>query len=1250
MKKMVRLLSVMLLLCMLFGMSAVGASAVVNDGTVNNNSIVIGGSGDVSVSNNGNLVIGADMRPEDDSPYTGIRVEEAQSYESQIEQARLATPSDVQAAAVDAAQKYMAKADGDYSGIIDSGLSLVQANQDFLMYVRDNIDTIDEATLGTAVDLFGTEAVYGNQKSSFDTAAAEADLEAINARLAELESEYQAETAAAEAAPEGSIWDNPEYAQLQTQREAITMAMNMAIDETAAFEAFVPVGKRESNWNAVCSIGHSLADAVEGGDTVVFNTGRSFHICNSTSYAITVDLRGATIDARACDAAFTIQRGGYGGTISFTNGTIIGDGFYVADGAVLNLGGLVNTTLDITVYARQNAIYVDQFGTAVIGQGTTLNGWLPAANNTSMPALSAAPVVDVRGGTVRMTGGIINAGSSYGISATSATVELCSSICEVNSKNGAPAIYGEAGSELIMHGGFVYGSTGIAVTDSTTKLTVNGGAVTGYGPASAAFPNTGAAIAVNGAAEEGGNSPLVYVYGGTLRSEYTAGITAVPRSANKNLVTRIAVDDVNVTIQERQGERSDYAKAVYIVTAKNGTAEDNFGFSTVAALNTKLAAVTGTVTVKMLSDDLTLTTPITLSNATATSITFDGNGHTIKTTAANGINVGAGNVTIKNLHLESNHTANTSGISVSGGTAYIGPSVEVSHFANGLNVTAGTVTVNGFDIENHNDVGIRCSGTGETTVIMCKNDADAPVDGGSLTTGFLRISGGWFLHKEDINNTTNPARKVATYVDPDISYVKYVEKDRYYEVLYNDTPTVEIKSGATGFEADGKTPYVMYDKADPTPIVFTITPAVQEITAVSKTGKEYPIFTAEAGKSGDIRIPDSAVLRDCPAGRYDLIFRFKNGYVIQDKLHFYVFPRYAGLFEVPNIAELSPSVVNPGLVEVNNGNVVTYLIDDNKVDKYNVASGKNIVVVMSERPDKITIGNVPDGSAEMLLENYIQLDNTTWGVVPSGPYAGYYFYFISFADLNNLAVGQNYVFLGWDGIDGALKRLSLNVTNPTISISPDKVDWSKIDSYVNFTVKPGVDIVYIDGERVEDSYWTYDKGTNVLSIKGAYLNVLDNKAHSVEVITPNGKVSATINTGVGLRTKSIDYHVYGGARSLSFVASDKINKEAGVWIGSSNPTRLDASAYTWDGDNGFTLNSAFLNRLALGTYYISTYVYTGTEYKYTTTTFKVLSATQASFNPATGDDSNIFLWVAVLALSGVAITALLLPRFKRGRR
>ncbi len=1315
MKKMVKLLSIIMLFTMLFSMMSVSASAIINDGSAkSSNNIVIGGSGNASVNEEGNVTVGADMRPADDSPWTGIRVEDYQGqYQQQLAQAR--ADAFASGAAVEIAKQYMAKAESDYSGIKDSELSLVQDNQDFLMYLRDNLDIVDGATLQTAVDLFGEDVVYG-EEVEVDTERAETDLAEVNAEIAAIEAEYAAAAARAEAEaqaaavaaaaqaaaaaavtenveteegifevtveegmsfeaeafgaePEESagtaedaeaaapstdtpavstpdIAENEEYKTLLEKKAGIELALSGEMLKTKPTAI-------SSKWSDISDKGKSLAQAVQGGGTVKFK-GPSFDICNSTDYRITINLNGSTIDATACDAAFTIRKGVYGGTISFTNGTILGDGFYVTDNGVLNLGGLVNTTADITVYTTGNAVYVDSTGYCVIGQGTTLNGWMPSSNPTVPETLGTKPVVYIEsGGTVVMTGGAINSGNSYGVDVKGGSFEMASSVAEVNSTHGYPAINATTdGSVVTIHGGVVYGSTGIVLEGETTSLTVNGGAITGYKKdVSNNYEKSGAAIEVHGDAKDGGESAVAYIYGGTLRSEYSAGVVNLSSDGtrlgyDRADIKRITVDDVNVTIQQKKGEISDYAKAIYLVTGNVGS-ETGYqltsGYSSLDAACTAANALYGAVTIRMIDDDPNATTKGEINNSNATSVTFDGAGHEIMTGKNDCLWISSDNVTVKNVTINGKHGADA--ISVWGDNVLISE-VTVEDYVRGL-YSAGSATaddagviVNGFNVDRNTDVGIYAK-SGKTTVVMCKIDADAPVD--SDSGAILKISGGWFLHKEDINAATlTAARKVATYVDPDVSYVKYVEADRYYEVLYNDTPTVEIKAGVTGLESDG-TPYVLYDKGDPDPIIFNVTPDVVEIVAVAESGKEYPLFSAEAGRNGDIRIPDSKVLQDCPAGKYDLKFRFKNGYVIENKLHFYVFPKFAGLFEVPNNLELSPS----------NGNIVKYLTNENKTDKYNVDSGKNIAIVMSELPDKVAIGNVADGSAEILLENYIFDKATTgletWGVVPSGPYKDYYFYFISYADLNNLPVGQNYAFLYWDGIDGALERMPISVKNSNVSISPSKLEWSQIDSYANFTVKPSVDTVYIDGNKVEDGYWTYDTKTHVLSIKASYLSALPKTDHTLEVITPQGKVSATLNTSVGLRAKGIDYHVYGGARALSFVASDKILQDRGIWIGSSNPTKLDPSAYTWDGTTGFTLNSAFLNRLALGTYYISCYVYNGKDYQYTTTTFKVISASQASYNPGTGDNSNIFVWIAILALSAVALVVILLPRLRKGK-
>ena len=177
MKKTVKLLSYVLLVAMLFSLMASSASAIVSDDTANVNGgggIVLGGGGNVSVNSGGSLVIGGDQRPEDDTPFTGVHIDEEtreRARSQAITEAKMSNAASAEEYALAAAAKYMKKADGDYSGIVDSEYDLVQENEDFLMYIRDHLDTIDEATLQTAVDLFGDEAVYGTRAGEVDEEA-----------------------------------------------------------------------------------------------------------------------------------------------------------------------------------------------------------------------------------------------------------------------------------------------------------------------------------------------------------------------------------------------------------------------------------------------------------------------------------------------------------------------------------------------------------------------------------------------------------------------------------------------------------------------------------------------------------------------------------------------------------------------------------------------------------------------------------------------------------------------------------------------------------------------------------------------------------------------------------------------------------------------------------------------------------------------------------------------------------------------
>lgn len=1026
---------------------------------------------------------------------------------------------------------------------------------------------------------------------------------------------------------------------------------------------------RTSNFSEVNSKYNTLCEALSSKDsTIVFN--KSFDICNSTDYKITIDLNGKTIVvADGVNAAFDIM----GKTISFTNGYIEGDGFYVHDSGILNLGGYINRkALDIKVTADQNAIFVDETGVAVIGQGTTLLG------PDSCTEDQRGTVFVNGGGEVRMTGGYVKGGSdyeavvNYGTFLMNSTAEDLNKSYGVIENPGYVAFLAAGEGKTTINAGTIDGATGMAICGHN-QVSINGGQITGSGAASTQWENSGSALLVigfTGSADstkvDGGTTdyPLVTVSGGALRSEKTAAIinltdkTTRIDPADRADIANITLSSEKLITQEKKGEKSDYKVAVFTV---NGV-----GYGTLAEAIDAANNMTGDVTIKMgcdyvMADD---GSDLVAFDNTDANIVFDGNGYEIENPAdTDGFEIDSGNVTIRNVILHNTLTGGTTlaGVFVKDAAeAYIGGNVTIKRYGDGIFADSGEVVVNDVNIGDSCDRGIFAEGNAHVVVVMIKDDCDTPIE--AATTDNLEIRGGWFLRKAAKGDETNPAKVVATYVDPKVSYVQYVKDDGYYEVLFNTTPTVEIVSGETGIY--NGVYYVEYDKGDATPIIFNVKPEIDTITAISKTPEKasYNLYTAEGeGKSGNIRIADNDVLMDCPAGAYDLEFKFKNGYVISGKLNLFVYPKVAAMFNVPNYD--NNKAVN--IADIYSGDpdaaklLEKYLKSDYALGTHNATEDWNIAVVMSELPDKIGIGSDPNGKDVIMLENYIKGNETpastdflSYTTVPSGQYAGNYVYFISYADLDNLAAGQNYAFLYYDLDNGAIERLPFTFKNSAVSISPTSMDWSSVNGYAYFTVKPDVldnDSVYIDGEKIDSAYWTYNKSTHVLAIKESYLNALKHKEHTLEVITSKGKVSATIDTGVSLKPKSVNYHVYGGGKSLSFIASDVINKDGGVWIGSTNPTRLDPSAYTWDGDNGFTLSAAFLNKLSYGTYYVSAYVFNGEEYEYKTTTFRVLSASEAAYTPATGDNSNIIMWVAILVLSAVIILVIILPRLKKSK-
>ena len=171
-------------------------------------------------------------------------------------------------------------------------------------------------------------------------------------------------------------------------------------------------------------------------------------------------------------------------------------------------------------------------------------------------------------------------------------------------------------------------------------------------------------------------------------------------------------------------------------------------------------------------------------------------------------------------------------------------------------------------------------------------------------------------------------------------------------------------------------------------------------------------------------------------------------------------------------------------------------------------------------------------------------------------------------------------------------------------------------------------------------------GSKNLVINSSYLATLSAGEHILRVDTVYGSGEG-INQGAGTvyatitinGTASAAYgdnaHVRGTSSNLYFNSNGAIKN---VYI--SNQL-IDPANYTLS-NNGksITLKAGFLNLLNYGSYTMKLEnTNGGTE----TATFRIVTANYA---PATGDESNLAIWVAVMLISGVGAFALI-PRRKK---
>ena len=707
----------------------------------------------------------------------------------------------------------------------------------------------------------------------------------------------------------------------------------------------------------------------------------------------------------------------------------------------------------------------------------------------------------------------------------------------------------------------------------------------------------------------------VYITGGELYAEYCKAIS----SANYQNTYVSNGEWVIKTSKLPCKAGEDYTTGIITV---NGTA-----VATMADANAKIAAASAgdSVTVKLLGD-VEETAALTISSGADVSVI--GNGHSFK---GNGIVVSAGSASISGITVEAANALTVSGgtVSVNDGTVLKASSVAIT--------ASGSASVSVNDAVLYGVNAFNISAPAKVTVNSCKDNCQNPIGtaGSVESKDNLLILGGYYLYLYSDKTPENNNTYVAYYVPSGIAAVSTTaDSSGYYKVSMEYVPTVALVNGTTGYDEDG-IPYVVYDKANPKYITFNVDPKVLRIDGIPVNGgNSINIFnaTGKGGEEGDIVIDIDAFHNNLSSGVYDLQFTFANGYVLTQKLHLYVLPETTKLVARENKKDASPDSVKASDIAT-------------AITEYVVGNKEYIYAETSELPTRIGVSDDPNGN-EINWFGYYNKAVDGLKVLQKSDSKDY-FILVDYAFLDQLSAGQDYVFLDFEG---AVKRLNLKIINNNVSISPTSLDFWEGDSSAVFTVKPDFKDVYIDGVLVPTQFVSYNTDTNKLTINKEYLCQLEDGDHLMEVETSKGWLSASINTGVALRPIDVDYHVYGGAKALAFQGSDVIDPDLGVYIGKNSPVKIDSSLlYFYDNNTKFTLSPSYLNRLSLGTYYISAYVWNGEDYEYTSTTFRIVSASSAAYNPSTGDSFNAKLWIglAVAALAVIIVCVFALPVLKK---
>lgn len=431
---------------------------------------------------------------------------------------------------------------------------------------------------------------------------------------------------------------------------------------------------------------------------------------------------------------------------------------------------------------------------------------------------------------------------------------------------------------------------------------------------------------------------------------------------------------------------------------------------------------------------------------------------------------------------------------------------------------------------------------------------------------------------------------------------EYLEK---FTLDAENTLTVEVEITSTkqgtasaAFKRVGKAPatitfsdgtevteikyYKDKNDADKNNLFFKVSPKVEEIKLDGKS-----LDKAEFQSKADSVKLSNDCMQALSAGRHKITFVFSNG--AEKDIKTAVFPSY---------------VFN--------------------VSSYTKGSGKDVKIILSDDPDSIWAGS----SAE-------ELDKL---VYTSEAKDGKYLITIGSTEMDKLKEGTIILSFNYDDVSAMVSGFKVNPA-PTIKPVDANKDckWAYGSSTLSFNVTPDVEKVYVDNIELYSKDYKVSK-ENVLALTSSFLKSLEYGEHTLTVDTGEGEASIKFTTKCGIEAKNGNTHTKGGKKNLEFISSDPIKR---VIVGSET-LKADQYSLSKDGKT-LVLKADFLNKLRADyTYELTVETDEGLAF----TTFKILSPGSAASNPKTGDEGGMFIWAAVLILSGAGALALI-PRRKK---